>query len=830
LGGVLFIDEAYSLKKSRKGGDSDQYGQEAVDELIKEMENNRAHLIVVLAGYKNEMKKFIESNPGFKSRVPLSFNFDDYTCDELMDIGKNQLAKKDLRMDHNTEGTLKQAFRISTGCCEALGRDCEPYRDNGNGRTVRNVLEGSYRFMASRILVSYPGEVAQLQKIAQAQSTNLDKAKTAYCASIKKLPNSPISPKCLSRATPKLLIDKGHLVPPCKKNGQLCGVLSNLAASDVMSVLQETVFLNLHRLCSPGEGEAAEYDLSALKVLVRVLPKLSEQDLTKLLRTESCYEGTNMLKRELGTVAAEEREALLADPPALNFEENCKKECCEVTEVFKDITGMIGLDKVKKTMRELYSLVEYSQLRDKLFLAPTSEQSFHMKFVGNPGTGKTVVARMVGELLLEMGAVRKKGSAPRVSNRCKKDKPQNLAQQQREIKQIEKKGTKKEDITFIEASRADLVAPYMGQTAPKVMEAVDSALGGVLFIDEAYALVREGSDDSFGIEAVDTLIKEMEDKRAQVVVILAGYEREMESFFSSNPGFKSRVPFTFHFDDYKCSDLVKIGHYDLKNKDLKLTASEEQKFKGLIRFQSGCCEDYNCRTNRENGNGRSVRNIVDALTTQQTFRLSKVVDKSTLTRDDFMAVNLDDLQQATAWLVADLLGRACSPAGRIKLVTDHLMEKQVTAYLDGGEVDLKPITNAIDKIVLARSELLQQGLISSDDAVFPMCEDRMQALASSFETAVDMLCGENGDLKNFHKKILAEGTYSQELMQEIKDQTEEAQALTLSLEHLKLKAGDTLGPQFADGSLAQTCKSSMKQLVENVFTGVTVGELLVWGH
>jgi len=616
LGGVLFIDEAYSLVKGgKRGGSSDQFGQEAVDELIKEMENNRANVIVVLAGYRNEMKKFIDSNPGFKSRVPLSFNFDDYTCDELMEIGKNQLDAKEIQMAQGSEGTLKQAFRISTGCCEALGSNCVPWRDNGNGRTVRNVLEGAYRFMASRILVNQPSEVDKLRKIGKAEANTFQQAQTAHCT---KLKHSPPTRKCLMQATPQFLIEQGNLAAPCKKHEQLCRVLSTLAASDVMKVLQETVYLNLHRLCSPGEGERPEYNLADLKILVRVLPALTEEDLTRVLRTDDCYDGTNLLKRAFGNLQQNQKDELLVDPPALDFTKNCKKECCEVQEVFQEIEKLIGLDKVKSTMRELYSLVEYSQLRNTLFLSPTSEQSFHMKFVGNPGTGKTVVARLVGELLLEMGAVRKRNSKDRASNRCKKNKPGNLAMQQREIKQMEKKGEAKEDITFIEASRADLVAPYLGQTAPKVMEAVEQALGGVLFIDEAYSLVRPGSDDSFGLEAVDTLIKEMEDKRAQVVVILAGYENEMESFFASNPGFKSRVPFTFHFDDYKCDDLLKIGHLQLDEKDLQVVTSEDEKFKGLIRFASGCCEDDNCRSNRENGNGRTVRNVVDNVVTQQT--------------------------------------------------------------------------------------------------------------------------------------------------------------------------------------------------------------------
>ncbi|CAJ1360496.1 unnamed protein product [Effrenium voratum] len=124
-----------------------------------------------------------------------------------------------------------------------------------------------------------------------------------------------------------------------------------------------------------------------------------------------------------------------------------------------------------------------------------------------------------------------------------------------------------------EASRADLVGEYVGATAMKVQKVVKEALGGVLFIDEAYALVQ-GGRDNFGVEAVDTLIKEMEDNRAHLIVILAGYTKEMEDFFNSNPGFQSRVPFSFHFVDYNCPELVKIGELQLKSKTMSLKASE----------------------------------------------------------------------------------------------------------------------------------------------------------------------------------------------------------------------------------------------------------------
>ncbi|CAK9011657.1 Stage V sporulation protein K [Durusdinium trenchii] len=153
---------------------------------------------------------------------------------------------------------------------------------------------------------------------------------------------------------------------------------------------------------------------------------------------------------------------------------------------------------------------------------------------------------------------------------------------------------------------------YLSTT--QVEKAVGEALGGVLFIDEAYALVRDGKD-SFGQEAVDTLIKEMEDKRKNVIVILAGYETEMDSFFDSNPGFKSRVPFTFRFEDYSCNELGQIGSLVLDSQGLVVADQASQRLEDLIAFTSGCCNnvaDADCHPSRENGNGRTVRNVIEA--------------------------------------------------------------------------------------------------------------------------------------------------------------------------------------------------------------------------
>merc|ERR1719362_732229 len=147
-----------------------------------------------------------------------------------------------------------------------------------------------------------------------------------------------------------MLLEKGYLTSPCKKHKQLCSVVSTLDESNVMNVLQETVYQKLHHVCSPGEGETPEYDLAGLEILVRVMPTLDEQQLTVLLNSKiDCYDGTNLLKRQFNNLPQDEKDALLVDPPSVDF--SCDKECCAVQEVFADIQKLVGLHRVKKTMR-----------------------------------------------------------------------------------------------------------------------------------------------------------------------------------------------------------------------------------------------------------------------------------------------------------------------------------------------------------------------------------------------------------------------------------------------------------------------------------------------
>ena len=205
----------------------------------------------------------------------------------------------------------------------------------------------------------------------------------------------------------------------------------------------------------------------------------------------------------------------------------------------------------------------------------TSEISKHMIFTGNPGTGKTTIARLLSRYMKAIGA---------------------LTQGQ-----------------LVEVTRADLVAQYVGQTAPLTMSVIKSAIGGVLFIDEAYSLYR-GKDDSFGLECIDTIVKAMEDNRDNLIVILAGYSKEMGVFLESNSGLKSRFPNTIHFPDYTGEELRKIAVIQAKGKGYVI---EESALGPLEEF----FDKVQSINAAEAGNGRLARNVVEDAILKQSGRV-----------------------------------------------------------------------------------------------------------------------------------------------------------------------------------------------------------------
>ena len=408
LGGVLFVDEAYSLLNSK----NDDYGREAIETIVKMIEDNRENLVVIFAGYKDEMDELLRREPGIKSRFPNIIDFKDYTADEMYKIAESMAKQNQYTIDVECYEPLIEHFesKIYSG-----------KNPNGNARLVRNLMETAYTNQAVRMV---------------------------------------------------------------KEN---------------------------------------EVDYSLLKLVDFALEKKEEFDLEASLEK------------------------------------------------------IIGLENVKNFLRNQYNILKAQEKRRNLGVSTDVTQSLNMIFIGNPGTGKTTVARLVAQMLKEMGFLRSGH--------------------------------------MVEVSRTDLVAEYVGQTAPKTTDVFNSALGGVLFVDEAYSLSK-GGDNDFGKEAIDTLIKLMEDHRGEIIVILAGYEKEMNDFLKANSGLESRFPLKLPFPDYSPSELSQIFDKMLAGRGFKITDEAKKLAEEKI--------EYKKKTEiTHSGNGRMVRNLIDEIIRNQSNRVAQ---------------------------------------------------------------------------------------------------------------------------------------------------------------------------------------------------------------
>ncbi|WP_410176554.1 AAA family ATPase [Sedimentibacter saalensis] len=325
------------------------------------------------------------------------------------------------------------------------------------------------------------------------------------------------------------------------------------------SLGQDTKFENLVREITQESGARASLELiNELGILVKksAFPKIKE-------RQEKIIE---LLYKYLGSKDIDEFYQNLKDVSSAPFE-----------ELQKELYELVGLDNVKQQVRNLIAFNRIQRLRVDSGLKK-SDKTLHMAFLGNPGTGKTSVARIIGKMYKSIGLL-SKGH-------------------------------------FIEASRTDLIAEYQGQTAIKVKRLINRAKGGVLFIDEAYSITENDHSDSYGRECLTELTKALEDYRNDLLVIVAGYTELMEQFFNSNPGLKSRFNTFIPFDDYSLEELDDIFLYLCK------TNEYEADDKTLGKVRSWLQAKLN-QKDENFSNGRLVRNLFDDIIMNQSIRLSE---------------------------------------------------------------------------------------------------------------------------------------------------------------------------------------------------------------
>jgi len=276
----------------------------------------------------------------------------------------------------------------------------------------------------------------------------------------------------------------------------------------------------------------------------------------------------------------------------------------QVAEVLDKLDAeLVGLAPVKSRIRDICALLLVDRLRSRLNLN-TGAPSLHMSFTGNPGTGKTTVALRMADILHRLGYARKGH--------------------------------------LVAVTRDDLVGQYIGHTAPKTREILKRALGGVLYIDEAYYLYRPENERDYGQEAIEMLLQQMEDHRDDLVVILAGYKDRMQQFFRSNPGLSSRIAHHIDFPDYTSAELLEIGQLMLKEMQYALSREAEAVLREYIELR---------QTQPNFSNARSIRNALDRARLRQATRLLAQRNKA-LSARELMTIEAQDIRASRVFAQA----------------------------------------------------------------------------------------------------------------------------------------------------------------------------------